>query len=360
MGPLAGLRVVELAGIGPSPHAAMLLADHGADVVRVVRPGAAAAEGTGPPSSYTLRGRTLLEADLKDPADRDRVLSLVELADVLIESMRPGAVDRLGLGPDTCLARNPRLVYAQMTGWGQTGPLARTAGHDINYLAVAGGLFPVGTADEPVPPLNLVADYGGGSLFLVTGVLAALWERERSGQGQILDVAMVDGVALLYQAILQQRAGGRWRDQRAANLLDGGAPYYRTYACRDGGHLAVGAIEPQFYALLLDGLGLDPAALSAQDDREHWPRLRDAFAARIAERTRDEWAAVFDGSDACATPVLTFDEAARNQHMAARGSLREHDGSVVASPAPHFSRSEPDDVRSEVASAADVLARWQS
>lgn len=359
-GPLHGVRVVELAGIGPSPHASMILADLGADVVRVVRPGTAQKESSGIAARYTLRGRRLVELDLKQDAGREAVLSLVGRADVLTESMRPGAVDRLGLGAAACLEGNPRLVYAHMTGWGQTGSLATTAGHDINYLAVAGALFPIGTESAPVPPLNLVGDYGGGSLFLVVGVLAALLERERSGRGQEIDVAMVDGASVLVQAILQLRASGGWADRREANLIDGGAPFYRTYECRDGGHLAVGALEPQFYAQLLDLLGLDADTLPAQHDRENWPALREAIAGRVAERSRDEWAAVFDGTDACATPVLTFDEAAAHPHIAARGSLRERDGSIVAAPAPRFSRSTgPGDVCSGIVSSDDVLARWQ-
>lgn len=363
-GPLTGVAVLELAGIGPGPHAAMVLADLGADVVRVVRPGAGAAEAEGVAAGYTLRGRTLVEADLKDPASRDAVLDLVALADVLVESMRPGAVDRLGLGAATCRRRNPGLVYAHMTGWGQDGPLAATAGHDINYLAMSGALFPIGTAETPLPPLNLLGDYGGGSMFLVTGVLAALVERSRTGRGRELDVAMVDGAAVLSQAVLQRRAAGRWQDRRAANLLDGGAPYYRTYACRGGGHVAVGALEPQFYAQLCERLGLDDPP--PRDDPARWPELEEVLAARFAERTRDEWAAVFDGSDACVSPVLTYEEAAAHPHLAHRGTLGVP-GAVVAAPAPRFGGSGPDDPdgpgprgrASAVSEVSEVLGRWR-
>ena len=317
-GPLHDVRVIELAGIGPGPHAAMLLADLGADVVRVQRPGGLTPEGQ--VGDQLLRGRRIVEVDLKDPAGRDTVLDLVAGADVLLEGFRPGVTERLGLGPQDCAARNPRLVYGRMTGWGQEGPWAPRAGHDINYISVTGVLGAIGRVGErPVPPLNLAGDFGGGSMFLVVGVLAALQERSRSGEGQVVDAAMVDGVNALAQMMWSFRASGQWSDERGTNLLDTGAPFYDTYACADGGHLAVGSIEPQFYAQLLAGLGLDPAALPGQFDRDRWPELRAALTDAIAARTRDEWAEVFDGTDACVTPVLSWAEATSHPHMAGAG-----------------------------------------
>lgn len=342
-GPLAGLRVVELGGIGPGPHAAMILADLGAEVVRVDRPAGGLDLGTGDAPDPTLRGRRMLAADLKDPAGRDAVLRLVERADVLVEGYRPGVTERLGVGPDDCLARNPRLVYARMTGWGQHGPLARRAGHDINYIALTGVLHAVGRAGErPVVPLNLVGDYGGGSMLLLVGLLAALWEARTSGRGQVVDAAMVDGVSTLAQLTWTLRGQGLWSDERGANLLDGHAPFYDTYTCADGRHVAVGALEPQFYAQLLAGLGLDPAELPAQYDRAGWPTLRDRFTAVIATRTRDEWAAAFDGTDACVTPVLAFGEVAEHPHLAARNTIVAPGGTAQAAPAPRFSRTVPE------------------
>jgi alpha-methylacyl-CoA racemase len=327
--------VIELAGIGPGPHAALLLADLGADVVRVERPGTAAARAVPPP-----RGRTLVEADLKAAAGRDAVLALVERADVLVEGFRPGVTERLGLGPDTCAERNPRLVYARITGWGQDGPLAGRAGHDITYIALTGVLDAIGRRGAPpTPPLNLVGDFGGGSMYLVAGVLAALLERGRSGRGQVVDAAIVDGTSSLAHAIWSLRGAGRWDGARGTNRLDSGRPYYDVYATSDGGHMAVGAIEPQFYALLLDGLGLDPLTLPAQDDSDGWPELRTAFAAAFAARTREEWTAVFGGTDACVAPVLSFGEVAAHPHMAARRTVVELGGVPQPAPAPRFSRT---------------------
>jgi alpha-methylacyl-CoA racemase len=357
-GPLADVRIVELAGIGPGPHAGMVLSDMGADVVRVVRPAASDVEFSG---TFTRRGRTSVRADLKDEADRARVLELLDAADVLIEGLRPGATERLGLGPGVVLARNPRLVYTRITGWGQTGPLASTAGHDINYISLTGALHAVGPAAGPVPPLNFVGDYGGGSMFLVTGILAALLERGRSGQGQVLDVAMVDGAAALVQPILELRAQGRWTDERASNLLDGAAPFYRTYECSDGKHLAVGAIEPQFYAELLRILRLDAAALPGQNDHAGWPRLAEAIGAVIATKKRDEWAAMFDGSDACVTPVLSFAEAPTHPQIAARQTLLAGSSGVTAAPVPRFSRSSGSwstAPSGSVVTLSDAVERW--
>ncbi|MGH3873729.1 MAG: CaiB/BaiF CoA transferase family protein [Pseudonocardiaceae bacterium] len=360
-GPLAGLRVIELAGIGPGPHAAMVLADLGADVVRVERPpgGLQLAPAS---SDQLLRGRRSVALDLKDPADRETLLRLVERGDVLIEGLRAGVTERLGIGPADCHARNPRLVYARMTGWGQHGPLAGRAGHDINYLALTGVLHAVGNAGgKPVPPLNLVGDFGGGSMFLVVGVLAALWERERSGVGQVIDAAMLDGVSVLAQMFWSLRAAGSWSDERGRNLLDSGAPCYDTYACADGRYVAVGALEPPFYAALLQGLGLHDRDLPEQLDPAGWPVLREQFTEVFASRDRDEWVAVFDGTDACVTPVLSFAEVAAHPHIAARDTIIELDGVAQAAPAPRFSRTAPDRPTPPPHPGADtaaVLADW--
>ena len=335
--PLQDIRVVELAGIGPAPHACMILADLGAEVVRVIRPRSSETPPT--PAGFTLRGRTPVEADLKTPSDLALVRNLVSNADVLVESFRPGVAERLGLGPAVFADRNQRLIYARMTGWGQFGPLAARAGHDINYIAVTGALHAVGLGSTPIPPLNLVGDYGGGSLFLVVGILAALHERSSSDKGQVLDVAMVDGVSVLLQAIWELYAQGTWSASRQANILDGGAPFYRTYGCADGKHVAVGAIEPQFYEALLAGLGLNSAALPSQQDRSHWSELHDTFTTAFLTRTRDEWDAVFVATDACVSPVLSFDEAAAHPHLQARGTLHQTVAGMTASPAPRFSRT---------------------
>jgi alpha-methylacyl-CoA racemase len=338
-GPLAGLKVVELAGIGPGPHAAMMLADLGADVVRVDRPGGLQLGAAGAPDP-TLRGRRRMAADLKDPAGREAVLRLVEHADVLLEGYRPGVTERLGVGPDDCHARNPRLVYGRVTGWGQDGPMAPRAGHDINYISLTGALHAIGRAGErPVPPLNLVGDFGGGSMLLVVGVLAALWEAQRSGTGQVVDAAMVDGASLLVQMVWGLLGQGRWTDGRDENLLDGHAPFYDTYTCADGRHVAVGALEPQFYAALLDGLGLDGDELPEQYDQAGWPLLRARFTEAFATRTRDKWAATFADTDACVTPVLAFGEVAQHPQMAIRATIVERDGMPQAAPAPRFSRT---------------------
>jgi alpha-methylacyl-CoA racemase len=341
-GPLTGLRVVELLSLGPGPHAAMLLTDLGADVVRVQRPAHRDVLRLPADADFQARGRRVVEADLKMPAEVAAVLDLVDHADVLLEGFRPGVTERLGLGPDVCLARNPRLVYGRMTGWGQDGPLSTRVGHDINYLSVTGALAAIGRPGQrPVPPLNLVGDYGGGSMFLVFGVLAALWERSRSGRGQVVDAAMVDGISSLAQAMWSLRASGAGGDEPGTNLLDGSRPFYDTYECADGGYVAVGALEPQFYAALLAGLGLDDADLPGQWDQAGWPALRARFAEVFATRTRDEWAAWFEPLDACVTPVLTFTEAATSAHLLARRTLVTEDGLARATPAPRFSRSVP-------------------
>jgi alpha-methylacyl-CoA racemase len=341
---LAGIRVVELSGLGPAPYACTLLAELGADVIRVDRPGG----GTKlVPAEHEVlhRSRPCAAVDLKAPAGREVALRLVAEADVLVEALRPGVTERLGLGPDDCLARNPRLVYARMTGWGQEGPLAARAGHDINYLGLTGALHAMGTADKPIPPLNIGADFGGGSLFLIIGILSALLERGTSGRGQVVDTAMVDGASSLITMVYGMLAAGLWQDKRASNLLDTGAPFYDTYACADGKHVAVGAIEPQFYAQLLEGLGLTGQLPGAQLDVAHWPEHRRRIADAIATRTRDEWTEAFQDTDACLTPVLSLREAPMHPHMAARGVFVDQDGVTQPGPAPRFSRT-PGAVRS--------------
>jgi alpha-methylacyl-CoA racemase len=360
-GPLAGIRVVELAGIGPGPHAAMILGDLGADVVRIDRPAGGLRVGSSDVPDPTLRGRRRVAADLKDPAGRETVLRLVEHADVLLEGYRPGVTERLGVGPQDCHARNPRLIYGRITGWGQDGPLAGRAGHDINYISLTGALHAIGRAgDRPVPPLNLVGDFGGGSMLLVIGVLSALWEAQRSGQGQVVDAAMIDGASLLSQMVWGMLGQQSWTDTRESNLLDGHAPFYDTYTCADGRHVAVGALEPQFYAALLAGLGLADTDLPAQYDRAGWPVLRARFTEVFASRTRDEWAAVFADTDACVTPVLAFEEVAKHPPVPARAPSGAHDGVPQTAPAPRFSRT-----ATEVPSRAkdaepveQVLADW--
>jgi alpha-methylacyl-CoA racemase len=353
-GPLAGTRVVELAAMGPGPHAALLLAELGADVVRVERPVA-----TSP--GATPRGRTLVEADLRTEAGREAVLALLARADVLIEGFRPGVAERLGIGPDECSGRNPRLVYARMTGWGQAGPLADRAGHDINYIALTGVLDAVGRAGSaPIPPLNLIGDFGGGSMYLVVGVLAALLERTRSGRGQVVDAAIVDGTSHLASAIWSLRAAGRWHDERGTNRLDTGAPFYDVYETSDGGHMAVGALEPRFYAQLLEGLGLEAESLPAQDDQDGWPALRAAFAEAFVSGTRDHWTDRFARTDACVTPVLPFGEVAQHPHVIARGTVTTVGGAAEPSPAPRLSRNPAirATARGERIGIDAVLATW--
>jgi alpha-methylacyl-CoA racemase len=333
-GPLDGLRVVELAGLGPVPYCAMLMADLGADVVRVDRPG----QPADPPWPVVGRGRRSVIVDLKHDAGPEALLALAERADVLLEPFRPGVAERLGIGPDACRNRSPRLVYGRMTGWGQTGPWSRMAGHDIDYIAVTGALHAIGReGGPPQPPLNLLGDFAGGSMFLLTGVLAALWERERSGRGQVVDASIVDGTASLTAFVHGLRAVGMWRDERGVNPLDTGAPYYDVYETADGEWMAVGAIEPAFFAELVRLLPLEGAP--PQHDREQWPRLRAMLAARFRERSRDEWVEVFAGTDACVAPVLSFAEAAGHPQLAARGTLVEHDGVLQPAPAPRFSRT---------------------
>jgi alpha-methylacyl-CoA racemase len=338
-GPLRGIRVVELAGIGPGPHAATILADLGADVVRLERPGGAASAGARETDLLT-RGRPSVALDLKHPGGVSTVLRLVQNADVLLEGMRPGAAERLGVGPEECLARNPRLVYGRMTGWGQTGPLAQAAGHDVNYIALAGALHGLGqTPERPQFPTNLLGDFGGGSTYLVIGVLAALLESRAGGQGQVVDAAIVDGTAHLSAMFAGMLAGGDAQERRAVNLLDGGAPFYGLYETADGKHMSVGALEPQFYDALLAGLGLTDEAPD-RSEPGRWPALRQLLEKRFKERTQAEWAVVFDGTDACCAPVLPLTEAAEHPHLKARDTYVDHAGVLQPAPAPRFSRTE--------------------
>jgi alpha-methylacyl-CoA racemase len=339
MGPLDGVRVIEVASLAPAPFGCMILADLGADVLRVERAERAGPQAQ-PPGDPLQRSRRSVGINLKDPAGVDLLLRLAGQADVLVEGFRPGVAERLGFGPAECEQRNPRLIYGRMTGWGQDGPLAPTAGHDIDYISISGALAPIGRAGErPVPPVNLLGDFGGGGMLLALGVLAALVERAQSGRGQVIDVAMVDGSALLTTFIHGLRAAGSWQDERGVNLLDGGAPFYDTYETADGGYVGVGAIEPQFYAALLDGLGLADAGLPAQHDRSGWPELRRRFAAAFAGRSRDEWAGVFAGTDACVAPVLGLGEAPGHPHARARSAFTEVGGVTQPAPAPRFGRS---------------------
>lgn len=334
-GPLAGVRIVEFAGLGPAPFGAMLLADLGADILRVDRP-----DQSPHPKDVTWRGRRSLALDLKSPDAIATCLAAAEKADVLIEGFRPGVMERLGLGPDVLSARNPRLVYARMTGWGQDGPLAQSAGHDINYIALTGALAAIGTADgPPSPPLNLVGDFGGGALYLAFGVLAALLERERSGLGQVIDAAIVDGTASLMSFFQGITAMGLTRMERAHSLLAGQAPFYGCYACADGKYVSVGPIEPQFFANLLALLELDPAAFARRNDPSTWAEGRALIAAAIVGRSRDEWCDLADGGDACLAPVLEMREAPDHPHMIARGVYVEQGGVIQAGVAPRFSRT---------------------
>lgn len=342
MGPLEGVRVLEMAGIGPGPFCGMLLSDLGAEVIRIDRVSPVGGLPA-PLGELSGRGRRSIAVDLKQARGVAIVLDLVATADVFLEGFRPGVAERLGLGPEVCRDQNPRLVYGRMTGWGQDGPLAARAGHDINYVGLTGALHAIGRAgDRPVPPLNLVADYGGGAMFLAVGVLAALVERGHSGRGQVVDAAMVDGAALLTSPMYQLLAAGFWADQRGSNILDGAAPFYDTYETADGRYLAVGPIEPQFYLELVAGLNLDPDHLPAQLDPTTWGVVKAEFAAAFLTRTRDEWEVTFAQSDACVTPVLSLTEAPQHPHNVARGVFVEIDGVVQPGPAPRFSRTAND------------------
>jgi alpha-methylacyl-CoA racemase len=365
-GPLAGIKVVEMVGLGPCPFAAMMLADMGADVIRIDRKAA-----PGPANPFPMlgtkydvmaRGRRSLALDLKQPEAREVALQLIGQADVVLEGFRPGVMERLGLGPEACHERNPRLVYGRITGWGQTGPLAQSAGHDINYIALTGMLHAMGRADSPpAPPLNLVGDFGGGAMMMAFGVMCALLEARTSGKGQVVDAAMTDGAALLGAMVYGFRAIGSWTERRDANLLDGGAPFYDTYACADGKFISIGSIEPQFYAQLLQLAGADDPAFDAQMQREAWPALSEKFAAIFKTRTRDAWCDLMEGTDVCFAPVLDMGEAPRHPHNQARATFVEVDGVTQPAPAPRFSRTAPELGIPPAAPgqhSAEVLAAW--
>jgi alpha-methylacyl-CoA racemase len=341
MGPLSGTKIVELAGIGPGPFCAMLLAELGADVLRVDRTENASL-GIAKPVRYDLmnRSRRSIAVDLKKPEGVETVLRLVAQADALIEGFRPGVTERLGLGPDACLARNPRLVYGRMTGWGQTGPLSQAAGHDWNYIAITGALHPIGRAGEkPVPPLNLVGDFGGGALYLALGIVAAMLEASRSGRGQVVDAAITDGAASLMTLFYGLFGAGGWLDERGVNVLDTGAPFGEIYETRDGKYVSVLALEPKFYAELVRRMGLDATSLPAQYDRSQWPAMKARFAEVFKTKTRDEWCTLLEGTDACFAPVLSLTEAPSHRHNVARGTFVEQDGVVQPAAAPRFSRT---------------------
>ena len=336
MGPLKTLKVIEIAGIGPGPLAGRILADLGAQVIVVDR-----AVTPADPTDINRRGKRSIALDLKSAPGRVAAVRLISKCDVLIEGFRPGTMERLGIGPEAFRETNPRLIYARMTGWGQTGPLSATAGHDINYLSVTGGLHAIGSADHPIPPLNLLADYAGGTMFLLTGILAALFERERSGLGQVVDAAMVDGVPALMGIIHTLYARGEWSNGRERNLLDGGAPFYRCYATRDRKFISVGPLEPRFFAIFLRLAGLPKSALARQNDRAEWHLLAEEIATTIAKKTQAEWVAIFKGSDACVAPVLSFEEVSDHPHNRERGTFITRDGVLQAAPAPRFSRCRP-------------------
>jgi alpha-methylacyl-CoA racemase len=359
MKPLSGLRILEFDGLGPVTFAGMMLADLGAEVLRLSRSadsGAAVFSEVG--GEVLHRARATVRVNLKDPGDLARVLALVEGADALIEGFRPGVMERLGVGPAICAGRNPRLVYGRITGWGQTGPMANQVGHDINYIALSGALHAMGEPDRPPrPPLNLIGDYAGGAMMLVTGVLAGLLEARTTGKGRVVDAAMTDGSAMLMSLFLALGARGLWSEARGGNLLDGGAPFYRCYGCRDGRFIAVGALEPQFYAALIAGLGLEPDS-APQFDIPAWPAMHSRFEAIFATRDRDDWAALFQGTDACVTPVLTLAEAADHPHNAARRTF-VNPGTIQAAPAPRFDGIPAEPIAQPAPlSLEEALGRW--
>ncbi len=342
MGPLAGLKVVELAGIGPGPFCAMLLSDMGAEVLRVDRTQPSGL-GVTRPAKFDLlnRGRRSIAVDLKHKQGIETVMRLVEKADALIEPFRPGVAERLGVGPEDCLKRNPKLIYARMTGWGQDGPLAHAAGHDLNYISISGALNAIGPADAPVPPLNLVGDFGGGALYMAFGIMCGVWEAQRSGKGQVVDVSMVEGAAALATGFYGMMAAGIWQDKRAVNILDGGAHFYGVYETKDGRHVSLGAIEGKFYDLMLDKLGIPKEGLPKQFDRAQWPAMRKRIADVVKTKTQEEWRTIMEGTDVCFAPVLSFLEAPNHPHNKARGSFVEVEGVVQPGPAPKFSRTKP-------------------
>ena len=362
MGPLSGVKVIEIAGIGPGPFAAMLLSDMGAEVVRVERTQVATGVPDGVNKEVIYRGRRSVAVDLKSPDGVETVLRMVEQADALLEGFRPGVTERLGIGPDDCFARNPKLVYGRMTGWGQDGPYAQAAGHDINYIAMAGALAHFGRfGAKPTPPLNLVGDFGGGGMFLAFGVVCALLETTRSGEGQVVDAAMIDGSATLMTMMWGLRALGAWSDEMGVNVLDTGAPFYEVYETADGGFISLGSLEPQFYAELLSRTGMDKEDLPAQMDRDGWPRLRERFTALFMTKTRDEWCEILEHTDVCFAPVLPMPEAAAHPHMQHRNVIVEEHGVPQPATAPRFSRT-PGEIQGPAAwpgqHTDEVLADW--
>ncbi|OUX41016.1 MAG: carnitine dehydratase [Proteobacteria bacterium TMED261] len=354
MGPLEGVRVVELQGIGPGPFCGMMLADMGAEIIRVDRSSAVGQKASA--TDFLARGRKSIAVDLKNPEGVETVLRLIDGADALIEGFRPGVTERLGLGPDVCLERNPGLVYGRMTGWGQNGSMASAAGHDINYISLSGALHAIGEKDRnPTPPLNLVGDFGGGGMLLAFGIAAALFEKQKSGQGQVIDAAMTDGSALLMNAVFGIMNTGHWNPERGTNLLDGGAHFYGSYRTKDDKHISIGSIEPQFYQLLLEKTGLaNDADLPKQMSRQDWPILREKLELIFLEKTRDEWDAIMLGTDICYAPILTLEEAANHPHNKERGTFEQSDGVIQASPAPRFSRTSPEMPEASTAAGADT------
>ena len=332
-GPLTGLKIIEFAGIGPGPFCGMLLSDLGADVVRIDRKG----QGRGSPADVTARGRRSVGLDLKNPQSIETCLKLLESADAVFEGFRPGVMERLGLGPDVVLKRNPKIVYGRMTGWGQTGPYANAAGHDMNYIAITGALHAIGTKDKPIPPLNLVGDFGGGALYLAFGLMAGIISARETGKGQVIDVAMSDGAASLMAMFYGFKASGMWTADRRANMLDGGAHFYDTYQCSDGKWISIGSIEPQFYALLLEKTGITDPAFAGQMNRGEWDNLRAKLAEVIGKKTQDEWSAIMGGTDVCFAPILDLDEAPKHAHNVARQTFVEVAGVIQPAPAPRFS-----------------------
>ena len=361
-GPLQGLKVVEMAGIGPAPFAAMMLADQGADVLRIRRPGPGAVDPPEPRFDVLGRGRHLLELDLRDPQCCAAVLDVVAHADILIEGFRPGVMERLGLGPDICLERNPPLVYGRMTGWGQTGPLSLAAGHDINYIAVSGALHAIGSPGEtPTVPLNYIGDFGGGGMLLAFGVMCAVHESRRSGRGQVIDAAMTDGAALLSAMMYGMKAAGQWSNQRGENMLDGGAHFYDSYVCADGKCVAIGAIEAKFYATLRERCGIDDPLFDQQMNPQQWPLLKQRLTALFKTRTRDAWCQLLEGTDACFAPVLDWDEAPAHRHNVARKTFVTVDDVVQPAPAPRFSRTPsgmPNPTTNNANAIDALLAGW--
>jgi alpha-methylacyl-CoA racemase len=357
MGPLKGLRVIELEGLGPAPFCGMMLADMGAEVISVAR----RTNNDPRPGAVSERGKKSIALNLKDPDAIECILKLCETADVLIEGFRPGVTERLGIGPDACMARNPKLVYGRMTGWGQTGPLAKVAGHDLNYIALSGALHAMGRADErPTPPLNLVGDFGGGGMMLAFGIMCAVFEAQRSGKGQVIDTSMVDGAAALMHMMYAWMAQGQWQDKRASNMLDGAAHFYDTYETKDGKFISIGSIEPQFYAMLLEQTGVDKNEFAPQLDPTQWPALKNKLIDIFKRKTRDEWCAIMEGTDVCFAPVLSMLEAPGHPHNKERGTFLTIDGVLQPAPAPRFSRTAPEVAHAPHTVGSDTTAVLES